>query len=182
MRVVNQQVPTPFRDIDVGTVLRLNLLEFAEDRGAPALAHGEARHGPRRRSGARSAPMDIALGLAEDLPSGLYSGSGIEHYVRTVLSDPDRTDDFRALENELYLAATDLDTCERIVFGADGLGRRADLPRGARLDGAADGLQARRASTTASSSTAASSRRRTSTSPSTPARSSSSSSTRSSPT
>src|SRR3954451_3171100 len=24
------------------------------------------------------------------------------------------------LENELYLAATDLDTCERIVFGADG--------------------------------------------------------------
>ena len=64
--------------------------------------------------------MDIALGLAEDLPSGLYSGSGIEAYVRNVLSDPDRTDDFRALENELYLAATDLDTCERIVFGADG--------------------------------------------------------------
>jgi len=30
MRVVNQQVPTPFRDIDVGTVLRLNLLEFAK--------------------------------------------------------------------------------------------------------------------------------------------------------
>ena len=39
----------------------------------------------------------IALGLAEDLPSGLYSGAGIESYVRTVLSDPDRTDDFRAL-------------------------------------------------------------------------------------
>jgi NTE family protein len=59
------------------------------------------------------------LGLAEALPSGMYSGSGIEDYVRTVLSDPDRTDDFRLLENELYLAATDLDTCERIVFGAN---------------------------------------------------------------
>jgi hypothetical protein len=37
-----------------------------------------------------------------------------------VLSDPDRTDDFRLLQNELYLAATDLDTCERIVLGAEG--------------------------------------------------------------
>jgi predicted acylesterase/phospholipase RssA len=37
-----------------------------------------------------------------------------------VLSDPDRSDDFRMLERELYLAATDLDTCERIVFGDDG--------------------------------------------------------------
>src|SRR5205814_9783930 len=52
--------------------------------------------------------------------SGLYTGSGIEGYVRAVLTDPDRSDDFRALSNELYLAATDLDTCERIVFGADG--------------------------------------------------------------
>src|SRR5213076_2749853 len=63
--------------------------------------------------------MDLALGLAEGLPSGLYSGSGIEKYVRTVLNDPDRSDDFRMLENELYIAATDLDTCERIVFGAE---------------------------------------------------------------
>src|ERR687887_2168251 len=33
MRVVSQQVPTPFRDIDLGTLLRPNLLEFAK-RGA----------------------------------------------------------------------------------------------------------------------------------------------------
>ncbi len=64
--------------------------------------------------------MDVALGLAEALPSGMYSGSGIEEYVRTVLQDPDRTDDFRAVERELYLTATDLDTCERIVFGGPG--------------------------------------------------------------
>ena len=36
-----------------------------------------------------------------------------------MLSDPERTDDFRLLEAELYLAATDLDTCERVVFGAN---------------------------------------------------------------
>jgi NTE family protein len=63
--------------------------------------------------------MDLVLGLAEGLPSGLYSGSGIEQYVRTVLADPDRTDDFRALGPDLYLTATDLDTCERIVFGSE---------------------------------------------------------------
>ena len=44
--------------------------------------------------------------------------------------------------SELYLSATDLDTCERIVFGAEGLGRRADLQGGGRLERAADDLQA----------------------------------------
>src|SRR5436190_24357274 len=29
MRVVNRNVPSPLRDIDVGTLLRLNLVEFA---------------------------------------------------------------------------------------------------------------------------------------------------------
>jgi predicted acylesterase/phospholipase RssA len=61
--------------------------------------------------------MDIIFGLAEGLPSGLYSGDGIDHYLTEVLGDPDRTNDFRQLQNELYLTATDLDTCERIVFG-----------------------------------------------------------------
>jgi hypothetical protein len=64
--------------------------------------------------------VDLAIAIADALPSGLYTGSGIEDYIRTVLSDPDRTDDFRLLQNELYLAATDLDTCERIVLGAEG--------------------------------------------------------------
>ncbi len=64
--------------------------------------------------------VDLAVALADLLPSGLYTGAGIEEYVRTVLSDPDRSDDFRELPVELYLAATDLDTCERIVLGAAG--------------------------------------------------------------
>jgi NTE family protein len=63
--------------------------------------------------------MDVMLGLAEALPSGMYTGTGVERYLAEVLSDPDRSDDFRMLAPELYLAATDLDTCERIVFGAN---------------------------------------------------------------
>jgi hypothetical protein len=61
--------------------------------------------------------IDIAVGLAEALPSGMYDGKGIEEYLRSVLGDPDRVDDFRLLEHELFLTATDLDTCERIVMG-----------------------------------------------------------------
>jgi predicted acylesterase/phospholipase RssA len=119
MRVVNQQVPTPFRDIDVGTLLRPNLLAWAQ-KGAmlPVRAAVLARE-LVGQMGSLSI-MDLLLGLAEGLPSGMYSGRGLERYVRHVLSDPDRSDDFRFLDPELYLTATDLDTCERIVFGADG--------------------------------------------------------------
>jgi NTE family protein len=118
MRVVNRQVPTPFRDIDVGTLLRPNLAEFA--RRGVVLPWKLARLARELAGqiGAISA-MDVVLGFAEILPSGLYSGAGIEQYVRAALTDPDRTDDFRLLEPELYLVATDLDTCERVVFGAN---------------------------------------------------------------
>jgi NTE family protein len=117
MRVVNRQVPTAFRDVDVGTLLRPNLLEFVwKGLRLPLHAAGLARH-IAGQVGQLSA-MDLVLGLAEALPSGIYSAKGIERYVRQVLSDPDRTDDFRLLESELYMVATDLDTCERIIFGA----------------------------------------------------------------
>ncbi|MCD6727070.1 MAG: patatin-like phospholipase family protein [Solirubrobacteraceae bacterium] len=119
MRVVNRQGPAPFRDIDAGTVMRPNLLDFAKTGLLLPwrLARIVRELAPHWR---HISAMDVALGLTGDLPSGIYSGAGVERYVRNVLSDPDRTDDFRALDHELYLAATDLDTCERIVFGADG--------------------------------------------------------------
>jgi NTE family protein len=118
MRVVNRQVPTPIRDLDLGTLLRPNLVEFAR-RGVTLPLH--IARLARELAGQLGSVslMDVLAGLGDALPSGLYSGAGIERYVREVLSDPDRTDDFRLLENELYIAATDLDTCERVVFGAE---------------------------------------------------------------
>ncbi len=65
--------------------------------------------------------MDIMLALAEALPTGLYTGGGLERYVRDVLSEAGRSDDFRDLDRELYLTGTDLDSCERVVFGTEGL-------------------------------------------------------------
>jgi NTE family protein len=118
MRVVIRQVPSPFRELDLGTVLRPNYVDFARTGLTLPFTLVRIARDLVGHLGSISA-MDVVLGLAEALPSGMYSGSGIEDYVRAVLSDPDRTDDFRLLENELYLAATDLDTCERIVFGAN---------------------------------------------------------------
>jgi predicted acylesterase/phospholipase RssA len=118
MRVVNQQVPTPFRDINMGTVLKPNYLDFAKSAALmPLRAAGVARS---LASNIRNVGlMDLIFGLAEGLPSGMYESAGIDNYLAEVLGDPDRTNDFRMLENELYLTATDLDTCERVVFGSE---------------------------------------------------------------
>jgi NTE family protein len=119
MRIVNDQVPTPFPDIHLNMLLRPNYREYATKAlQLPLHLLGVARS--LGRSLGSFSTVDLAVALADALPSGMYSGKGIEEYVRTVLSDPDRTDDFRLLQNELYLAATDLDTCERIVLGAEG--------------------------------------------------------------
>jgi predicted acylesterase/phospholipase RssA len=119
MRVVGRHGKAPLREIDLRDLLRLNLGGIAH-RGVklPLQALALAREALAQR-GAVSL-LDVLLSLAEGLPEGLYSGAGIESYLREVLSVPDRTDDFRELAPELYLTATDLDTCERIVFGTEG--------------------------------------------------------------
>jgi NTE family protein len=119
MRVIVQQVPTPFPDARVSTLLKPNYREFVTKGVMFPLRLVNLLRALARDLGQVSA-VDLVLGLAEALPTGLYSGEGIERYVSRILSDPDRTDDFRQLTTELYLAATDLDSCERVVFGSDG--------------------------------------------------------------
>jgi predicted acylesterase/phospholipase RssA len=119
MRVIVQQVPTPFPDARVSALLHPNYRELISRGALLPFRLAQLVRGLIRDLGSVSA-VDLVVGLAEALPSGLYTGDGLERYVRTILSGPDRTDDFRLLRNELYLAATDLDTCERIVFGAEG--------------------------------------------------------------
>jgi predicted acylesterase/phospholipase RssA len=117
MRVIVQQVPSPFPDVRISSLLKPNYGEFVT-KGVMLPWRVAQLVRTLMRDLGQVSMVDIVVGLAEALPSGLYTGEGIERYVRTILSDPDRTDDFRLLEPELYLAATDLDTCERIVFGA----------------------------------------------------------------
>lgn len=54
----------------------------------------------------------------ELLPSGIFDNQRIEAYLRRNLSPEEgRTNDFRELDKELFIAATDLDTGERVIFG-----------------------------------------------------------------
>ena len=119
MRVVTRQGRPAFKDIGINDLLRPNVVEFAR-KGAllPFRALALTRNVVAQR-GAVSL-MDVLLALAEGLPSGAYTGAGIERYLRRVLAEPGRSDDFRKLASELYITATDLDTCERVVFGVEG--------------------------------------------------------------
>jgi NTE family protein len=119
MRVVTGQGKATFKDIDISDLLRPNLVEFAR-KGAlmPLRALALARSLLSQPGG--TSLMDVVMGMADALPSGLYTGAGIERYLQDVLSEPGRSDDFSQIDSELYLTATDLDTCERVVFGAHG--------------------------------------------------------------
>ena len=119
MRVIVQQVPTPFPDASVSSLLKPNYREFMSRGVRLPLRLVQVLHTLVRDVGQISA-VDVVLGLADALPTGLYSAEGIERYVRRILSDPARTNDFRELRRELYVTATDLDSCERVVFGAEG--------------------------------------------------------------
>ena len=124
MRVVNQELPSPLSDISLGTLLRPNYGGFLrKSLTFPLRVAGVAREMISHLN--ELSGVDIATGLASGLPTGIYTASGIEKYVAEALSDPDRSNDFRLLEAELYLTATDLDTTDRVVLGE---GEWADVP------------------------------------------------------
>jgi NTE family protein len=118
MQVINEREPSELEDLDLGKALSPNYLGFLSKAAALPLRTAQLLRS-LARIGELSA-IDIGVGLAEALPTGLYSGSGLSEYVEQALSDGGRVNDFRLIDPELYLTATDLDTCERIVFGEDG--------------------------------------------------------------
>lgn len=123
MQVLSDDVPSELDDLDLDKVLKPNYLGFLQKAAVLPLRMVELLRA-LARIGDFSA-MDIGVGLAEALPTGLYSNGGIGDYVAGVLADAGRANDFRLLDRELYLTATDLDTCERIVFGEE---KWSDVP------------------------------------------------------
>jgi predicted acylesterase/phospholipase RssA len=118
MRVLNKALPSPIPDPKLRNLLRVNYRGFA---GRAALLPLRLVGVMRQMAGnlGETSMMDVATGIAEGLPPGIYNNKGLDGYVGEVLSDPDRTNDFRELDTELLITATDVDTCERIVFGRD---------------------------------------------------------------
>jgi predicted acylesterase/phospholipase RssA len=118
MQVINRRIPSELEDLNLDKVLKPNYLGFAQKAAMLPLRTLELMRS-LVRMGDFSA-IDVGVGLAEALPSGFYSNGGVADYVEGALTEDGRLDDFRLLDKELYLTATDLDTCERIVFGEEG--------------------------------------------------------------
>lgn len=57
--------------------------------------------------------------LAEGLPQALYTTDGTERYLRRLLNDEGRSNEFGSTTRKLFISATDLDSAQRVVFGAD---------------------------------------------------------------
>ena len=143
MRVIVQQVPTSFPDARVSSLLRPNY------RGVPVRRACWSRSGVAQlvrslvRDLGQISAVDIAVGLAEVLPSGLYSGEGDRAATcARILSDPDRTDDFRLLQQRAVPGRHRPRHVRADRVRRRGLGRRADLHGRRRIERAADDLQA----------------------------------------
>jgi NTE family protein len=118
MQVINTRVPSELEDLELGRMLSPNYMGFLKSAAKLPLRSLEAARALLRIRDFSA--IDLGVALAENLPTGLYNGSGIGDYVAEVLTDGGRSNDFRVIDPELYLTATDLDTCERIVFGEKG--------------------------------------------------------------
>ncbi|HEX4752089.1 MAG TPA: patatin-like phospholipase family protein, partial [Solirubrobacterales bacterium] len=117
MQVINTRIPSELEDLELKKMLSPNYMGFAKSALRLPFRSAEAVRALLRLRDL--SVLDLGIALAENLPTGLYSGSGIGDYVAEVLTDGGRSNDFRVIDPELYLTATDLDTCERIVFGEE---------------------------------------------------------------
>ncbi|MGE5190117.1 MAG: patatin-like phospholipase family protein [Gemmatimonadota bacterium] len=78
-----------------------------------------------RREGQPVTFLNAVSLFLQYLPAGFFSNANLERYVRRILSEGGRTNDFRLLSRELFIVATEIDTGERWVFGGNGL---SDIP------------------------------------------------------
>ncbi len=124
MRVLNTALPSPIPDPALRNLLRPNYRAFA---GRLALLPLKLLGVARQLAGnlGEVSMVDLAMGIAEGLPAGIYNNRGLEKYMVEVLGEEGRSDDFRKLGPELLLTATDVDTAERLVLGK---GEWADVP------------------------------------------------------
>jgi NTE family protein len=118
MQVINTRVPSELDDLELSRMLSPNYMGFLKSAAKLPFRSLEAARALLRIRDFSA--IDLGVALMENLPTGLYDGSGIGDYVAEALTEGGRSNDFRVIDPELYLTATDLDTCERIVFGQDG--------------------------------------------------------------
>jgi len=116
IRVLTDDEDTPIERLSQDVMLRPNASEYV--RKAVTLPLHLASMAKSLLPHYRDvSAIDVGYALAEHLPKGLYSNAGLGRYVREALATKGINDSFAALERDLYLTATDLDSGERIVLG-----------------------------------------------------------------
>ena len=63
---------------------------------------------------------DLILRFGGLVPTGLFDSQGVETFLRDIFNRRGRSNDFRALEADLFVVAVDLDTGEAVRFGEKG--------------------------------------------------------------
>ncbi|MGD8488864.1 MAG: patatin-like phospholipase family protein [Anaerolineae bacterium] len=107
-----------FQALQRQDIFRFNNREFLQRAlSLPGTLFGALSH-YLRHSGDMTL-VDLVWSMTEALPSGMYDLSALQRYAQRMLNNPDSTDDFRQLQRDLFIIATDLDTGERIVFSRD---------------------------------------------------------------
>lgn len=67
--------------------------------------------------GRHASVLDLIETLSVGFPTGLYDTAALERYLREIFTRAGRHNDFRALQRELAIIATDLNTGRRAIFG-----------------------------------------------------------------
>jgi predicted acylesterase/phospholipase RssA len=124
MRVLNKGLPSAIPDPALRNLMRPNYRAFVTRMAVLPLRLVALARRLAANFGEVSM-VDMAMGVADGMPAGIYHNRGLEKYMAEVLADPDRSDDFRELDPELLITATDVDTCERLVLGR---GEWAEVP------------------------------------------------------
>jgi predicted acylesterase/phospholipase RssA len=77
--------------------------------------------GKNAMTGMRQSVPDMLAAAERDLPSGFFSLTALEVYLRETFAAFGLKNSFTALDRELLIPAIDLDRAQRVVFGRDGL-------------------------------------------------------------
>jgi NTE family protein len=102
------------------TFLRPNVAEYLHR--AARLPQLYAEWGRRLMRNPRKAVRwsDLVMRFGGLVPTGLFDNAGVEVFLRDVFNRRGRSNDFRALDADLFVVAVDLDSGEAVRFGEAG--------------------------------------------------------------
>jgi NTE family protein len=115
----------PFFPLERGHILQIDLHEWrrAVETGWVAIRHALARLSSRQTVSSAAPPHLTVLEqmdrLNDSLPAGLFRLDRYEHFLAEFFLRRGIPNSFRAMPRDLLIAASDLDTGERVLFGSE---------------------------------------------------------------